>query len=108
MFRELTDGRRFIQLVYENGTLKDCDYGRRKEQIRSFLNVFDVNAPNVTVSTSSLVIEKLNDREPLPKNVRKWFNYPKLRKLCRRKKKHQRTKKKGKKENVEFELNFDR
>ncbi|GJQ86376.1 hypothetical protein Trydic_g4950 [Trypoxylus dichotomus] len=119
IYRELTDGRRFIQLVYENGTMKDCDFGRRKEQIESFLSVFqDSNrvdedaTKNVTVSTSNLVIEKLDKSKPLPKSVRKWFNYPKLRKLCKRKKRE------GKKKNVirkkhkqdedrEFELNFD-
>ncbi|KAK9752815.1 Phospholipase A2 [Popillia japonica] len=107
--RELTDGRRFIHLVYENGTLKDCNYGKRRQQIQSFLNIFDdsnriEDTNNITVSTSSLVIENLDNKKLIPENVRKWFNYPKLRKLCRKKKRH------GKKKNVQrqsFGLSLD-
>ncbi|KAJ8980963.1 hypothetical protein NQ317_013415 [Molorchus minor] len=36
-FRQLTDGKHFIQLIYdEDDQLRDCEFGHQKDQIKSF------------------------------------------------------------------------
>ncbi|KAF5308042.1 hypothetical protein FQR65_LT06417 [Abscondita terminalis] len=87
-FRQLTDGKNFIQLIYDDrDNILDCEYLHQKDEVEVFLVKLN---EDIKRSTSNVTIETLDNRR-LPENIRKWFNYSHLRNLC--KKSHRRIKK---------------
>lgn len=83
ILRQLTDGKHFIQLIYDHSdNIKDCEYLHERGQTQSFLKMFQSDLESI-VATSNVTIESL-DNKHLPKHIRKWFNYGKLRKNCRK------------------------
>ncbi|XP_076249954.1 uncharacterized protein LOC143189433 [Rhynchophorus ferrugineus] len=87
--RQLSDGKHFIQLIYsDNNRLKDCEFGHRKDQVKSFLESFKSDLRNI-ITSNNVSLESL-DNKILPKDFR-WMNYTLLRKECH--KKHMQIKK---------------
>lgn len=80
-FRQLTDGKHFIQLIYDiNDTIRDCEYISQRDQVHEFLKTFKHELGQL-VTTSNLTVESL-DNKTLPVTIKKWFNYQHLRDLC--------------------------
>lgn len=83
-FRQLTDGKHFIQLIYDkNDKLRDCEYVNQRDQIRQFLNKFKYELDRLITTTSNFTLESL-DNKTLPINLIKWFNYHELKIMCKR------------------------
>lgn len=83
-YREVSNGKQLLQLIYdENDDLKDCEIVHEPHEVTTFLNAFERDIDNL-VTTSNLTIHRL-DSKPLPRGIKSWFRYPKLRKLCRKK-----------------------
>ncbi|XP_074037895.1 uncharacterized protein [Leptinotarsa decemlineata] len=81
-FRQLTQGNRIVQLIYEDGDqLIDCEFGFDKNQTKSFLFNFKKDLSDL-ISTSNVTVKSL-DGEKLP-NEFLWMNYTQLRKECKR------------------------
>ncbi|XP_019869407.1 uncharacterized protein LOC109598039 isoform X2 [Aethina tumida] len=107
-FRQLTDGKHMIQLIYnDDNSLGDCEFGHRQDQVNTFLVSFKSDLRNL-IATSNITIESFDGRA-LPEDVSGWFHYAKLRKECKRR--HREIKrvilKAGKEEKKEIE-NKDR
>lgn len=82
-FRQLTDGRHFIQLIYDiNETIRDCEYINQRDQVHQFLNTFKYELGQL-ITTSNFTVESL-DNKSLPINIKRWFNYKELKVLCRK------------------------
>ncbi|KAF5293689.1 hypothetical protein FQA39_LY03174 [Lamprigera yunnana] len=77
--RQLTDGKHFIQLIYDHDNILDCEYINRKAEIDVFLVKFE---EDINRSTSNITIENL-DNKKLPGGIRRWFKFSKLRDLCK-------------------------
>ncbi|GLV41833.1 Phospholipase A2 group III [Carabus blaptoides fortunei] len=89
-FRQLTDGKHFIQLIYdEDDVISDCEYLHEKQSVLSFLDSFRSDVNLLTTMYNATIVAL--DRGHLPKDMRKWMNYKKLRDQCE--KKHQELKK---------------
>lgn len=83
-FRQVSNGKQLLQLIYdENDDLKDCDIVHEPHEVLTFLNAFQKDVHNL-VTTSNLTIHRLDSR-PLPRGIKTWFRYAKLRKLCKKK-----------------------
>lgn len=82
-FRQLTDGRHFIQLIYDiNETIRDCEYINQRDQVHQFLNTFKYELGQL-ITTSNFTVESL-DNKSLPININRWFNYNELKVLCKK------------------------
>ncbi|KAJ8946341.1 hypothetical protein NQ318_004231 [Aromia moschata] len=82
-FRQLTDGKHLIQLIYDDDNqLRDCEFGHQKDQVKSFLSSFKRDLSNL-IATSNITVESL-DGKTLPEDLH-WMNYTKLREECRQK-----------------------
>ncbi|XP_030761157.1 uncharacterized protein LOC115886214 [Sitophilus oryzae] len=82
-FRQLSDGKHFIQLIYtDRKQLKDCEFGHRRDQALPFLESFKSDLKMLT-ATSNVTIESL-DNKTLPTEYR-WMNYTLLRQECHKK-----------------------
>lgn len=102
-FRQLTNGKHLIQLIYVNETIKDCDIVNQRDQVLSFLTQFRYDLSQL-VTTSNVTVDSL-DNKTLPEDIDRWLDYALLRNSCKRshielKKALNTTKKKEK----EFEL----
>lgn len=83
-YREVSNGKQLLQLIYdENDDLKDCEIVHEPHEVATFLNAFQRDIDNL-VTTSNLTVHRL-DSKPLPRAIKSWFRYPRLRKLCRKK-----------------------
>ncbi|KAK5641835.1 hypothetical protein RI129_010382 [Pyrocoelia pectoralis] len=79
--RQLTDGKHFIQLIYDDrDNIIDCEYLHEKDQVSLFLVKFN---EDLIKTTSNVTIDSLDDKK-LPDDIRLWFHYSKLRDLCRK------------------------
>lgn len=81
--RQLTDGKHFIQLIYdEYDNIKDCEYLHDRGQIKTFLDKFQNDLVDLS-TTSNVTVITLPDKH-LPKDIKKWLNYGRLRVMCRK------------------------
>uniref|UniRef100_A0A1Y1L7M9 phospholipase A2 n=1 Tax=Photinus pyralis TaxID=7054 RepID=A0A1Y1L7M9_PHOPY len=80
-FRQLTDGKHFIQLIYDDrDNIIDCEYLHQRDQVELFLVKFN---EDLIKTTSNVTVDSLDDRR-LPDDIRPWWHYSKLRDLCRK------------------------
>nr|XP_018904184.1 PREDICTED: uncharacterized protein LOC109035133 [Bemisia tabaci] len=83
MLRQLSDGSRFVQMVYgPDGLLQDCEYLKQKKVIKKFLSTFQ------DILESKTNITYLKSYQKLPSDINNWLSYKKLRHQC--KKSHQK------------------
>ncbi|XP_046681038.1 uncharacterized protein LOC124367891 isoform X1 [Homalodisca vitripennis] len=76
--RQVTDGVHFIQLIYSgDGVLRDCEYIRQRQAVRSFLESVR-EAVDSRGNVTSL------DGKSLPLELAEWMDYPLLKEQCRR------------------------
>lgn len=87
-FRQLANGRALLQLIYVNETIKDCQIVRKRDQVKTFLKKFKDDLSHL-VSTSNITVVSL-DNKSLPRDLKQWFHFSKLRDLC--KKNHKKVK----------------
>lgn len=89
-FRQLSDGRHFIQLIYdEEDKIVDCEYVRNADMISEFITKWQKDVHELrTVFNATLI--KINDIK-VPGKVTWWSSYKKLKELC--KKNHEKIKK---------------
>lgn len=80
-FRQLTDGKHLLQLIYVNETIRDCEIVDQRDQARLFLNEFKHDLSQL-VSTSNLTLDSL-DNNTLPEDVNSWLDFKTLRKKCK-------------------------
>lgn len=81
-FRQLVYKNHFIQLIYNDEDLRDCEILHQKKQIKKFLHTFKHNLSNL-ISTSNVTIESLDNR-PFPIDTFSWFNYSRLSDNCKK------------------------
>lgn len=80
-FRQLTDGKHLIQLIYGgDNQLRDCEFGHQRDQVKSFLYNFKQDLSNL-IATSNISVDSL-DSKPLPEGL-SWMNYTNLRQTCK-------------------------
>lgn len=83
-FRQLTDGKHFIQLIYDDGgNLTDCEFGRQRDQVKKFLFTFKNDLRQLLEADASNVNVTSLDASPLPEDVESWLDYKRLRNQCR-------------------------
>ncbi|XP_071052340.1 uncharacterized protein [Onthophagus taurus] len=82
--RQISNGKRFLQLIYDEESLKECNYIQEKDQVEKFLNSFNPANFYNSSSTSKVIVDNLRDRN-LPPNVKSWFNFRRMKKLCHQK-----------------------
>lgn len=100
-FRQLTNGRHLIQLIYaSDNEVIDCEFSRDRQQTESFLFNFKQDLSDL-ISTSNVSVESLDGRD-LPPQLH-WMNYTQLRNVCR--KRHQEIKKDMKRRKAEQQYN---
>ncbi|XP_017785071.1 PREDICTED: uncharacterized protein LOC108568467 isoform X2 [Nicrophorus vespilloides] len=82
-FRQLSDGRNFIQLIYDDSdTIRDCEYIRDRNETLKFLKAFKDDL-RLLVAQSNVTVDALDGKE-LPSFAASWFDYHKLKRLCER------------------------
>lgn len=83
-FRQLTDGKHFIQLIYdENGRISDCEYLHEKESVSSFTDTFRRDVHLLTTLYNATVVDFEDNK--IPSDLGQWMNYQHLKQQCRRK-----------------------
>ncbi|XP_044730141.1 uncharacterized protein LOC123293396 isoform X1 [Chrysoperla carnea] len=94
--RQLTDGRHFIQLIYDGeNDLKDCEYIKNSHIVNNFLQQFQLDVDtlkqtkNISIisldNNKNTVLISHNNSLTIYKNiVPEWLNYSKLKRQCHR------------------------
>lgn len=84
-YRELTDGKHFIQLIYDDDeVLRDCEYLHDHHEVTKFLKQFRAELREL-IATSNVTITSLeDDAHGLNAQEHGWFHYENLRDQCRR------------------------
>ncbi|GFG40262.1 hypothetical protein Cfor_10084, partial [Coptotermes formosanus] len=101
--RQVTDGTRFIQLIYgTDNDIKDCEFLRQKKIVQDFLDTFRKDVERAKISSSSdkdysesevkteddysfrnVTFQILDNGLPLPSDVSEWLDFEGLKQRCK-------------------------
>lgn len=80
-FRQLTDGRHFIQLIYESDKIVDCEFVRETDMIDDFLTKWQKDVHELRTVYNATVTNLADVK--VPGKATWWSSYKKLRELCK-------------------------
>ncbi|XP_018325843.1 uncharacterized protein LOC108737480 [Agrilus planipennis] len=71
-------------MIYDgSGSLKDCEFVEDRRYVRAFRNKFRTNTRHIIANSSAIAHRTISTNVTIPKDVKKWLDYPRMKGLCK-------------------------